>query len=130
MITLYAGEGRIEYHAHEEKLCKLPFFRAALHGGFKEALEKSINMPEDDPAAVSALIEWLYNGKYTYNRDRLQETTLRLHEAADRSGNFHEGLFHLEVYIIGSKYECTALMQDAKIWYYSIWRRLEDFDSL
>lgn len=132
MVTLYVGEDRTRYHAHEDTLCQLPFFRAALQGQFKEALEKSISMPEDDPEAVSALIEWLYTGKSTYDEKRLHETTLRIRSAPDLpSQGLLKGLFYLEVYVVASKYNCPTLQQKSREMFYAIARyALSDIDRL
>lgn len=128
IITLYVGEDRIEYHVHEDTLCKLPFFRAALLGQFKEATEKAITMPEDDPEAVSALIKWLYNAELS-NVKTLHHTTMKLRQVgvgSSLSPLFLEGLFYLEVSIVASKYECEGLLQAAIKGFYGAQRGLSD----
>lgn len=130
MATLYVGEDRIRYYAHEDTLCQLPFFRAALQGNFKEAQEKTINMPEDDPEAVSCLIEWLYTGSVTYNeKSKLHETTIRLRqvsEASRESPAFLEGLFYLEVLSVAFKYDCLELYHEMGRKFYKIQGALSD----
>lgn len=133
MITLYTGEDRIKFHVHEDKLCELSFFRAALQGQFKEASEKAINMPEDDPDAVSALIEWLYTGGYTIHENKLYESTMKLREVSevlDPSPAFLRGLLHLEVYVVASKYDCSALQREARNSYYAAHRAITPIESL
>lgn len=133
MITLYTGEDRIKFHVHEGKLCELSFFRAALQGQFKEASEKAINMPEDDPEAVSALIEWLYTEGYTIHENKLHESTMKLREVSevlDPSLAFLRGLFHLEVYVVASKYDCSALQREARNSYYAAHRIITPIESL
>lgn len=111
-VKIYAGPNRTEYHASEESLCKLEFFRACLQGKFKEATEKAINMPDDDAAAVAALIEFLYTGRYTYAYTQ-DGTELR---AGSAGAILHipvtdilQAEFHLAVYSVASKYDFQAL---------------------
>lgn len=132
MITLYVGENRTKYFAYERSLCQLEFFRAALEGQFKEALEKTISMPEDDPEAVSALIQWLYTGNYTYDSNRLQRQTMILRAAPEEpSEGLLEGLFHLEVCVVASKYDCAKLSEKAKKRFYVVsQKRLDEIDNL
>lgn len=130
LVTLYVGEIRIKYRVYEDTLYQLPFFRAALQGQFIEALDKAINMPEDDPEAVAALIQWLYTGKYTYGPNRLQESTMILRAVPkEPSENLLEALFHLEVCVVASKYDCTTLLTEAKIRYYKKQEELDDIDT-
>ena len=39
-------------------------FKAALSGGFKEASERSMSLPEDDRDSVGRMIQWLYTKKF------------------------------------------------------------------
>lgn len=111
IATLCVGQERVQFHAHEDTLCKLPFFKAALQGLFKEASEKAISMPEDDPSHVSALIEFLYTGNYTYTYD---PTSITLPDGSTTPvGDLTEGLYHVGVYLVASKYDCTVLSEMA-----------------
>lgn len=91
----------ITLHAREDMLCRLPFFVAALHGGFKEAAEKAISMPEDYPDVISALLEYLSTDTYTY---AYQSETINK-EA--------ELFFHLDLYAAAKKYGAENLMHEA-----------------
>lgn len=128
IITLNVGQERIKFHAYEDSLCKLPFFRAALQGHFKEALEKAIDMPEDDPRKVSALIEFLYTGSYTYTYD-IKGVGFR-EGSEDPVGDLTEGLFHTAVYAIASKYDCSKLVNMALKNFGAVLDELDDIDSL
>lgn len=111
IITLSVGEEGVKYHVHEDTLCKLPFFKAALQGKFKEASENAIAMPEDDPSGVAAVIEFLYTGNYTYSYD---PTKVQIPEGSTiPAGDFTEGLYHIGVYTVASKYDCKALSEMA-----------------
>lgn len=101
VVTLSAGVDQIEFHASEEILCRLPFFRAALRGGFKEASDKKIGMPEDEPETIAALVEFLYVGSYTYTYESLP------------TGDLREGSFHVHVYAVACKYDYQDLADAA-----------------
>lgn len=132
MITLYIGQDRVKYHAHEDTLCQLPFFQAALQGQFKEAETKTIDMPEDDPDAVAALLEWLYTGKYSYEGIKLHENTMKrgASESLEPSLAFLQGLFHLEVFVVACKYDCPTLEIESRKSYYKSHQQIFAIDSL
>lgn len=52
-------------------------------------------MPDDEPALVASLLEFLYVGSYTYMSDN----------AKDKD----EASFHIRLYTMAGKYGCTAL---------------------
>lgn len=101
VVTLHVGPDDVQFHASEATLCRLPFFRAALQGGFKEAAEKKITLPEDEPEVFSALLEYLYNGRYTVLHDDLTVCDLA------------QGCFHVRVYAVASKYGFQPLVEVA-----------------
>lgn len=112
IITLRVGPDQITLRAYEAILCRLPFFQAALQGEFKEASEKAITMPDDDPATIGALIEFLYTGSYTYTfkAPALPDTD---DEDNIPSSDVTQGSFHVAVYAVASKYDCQALVKGA-----------------
>lgn len=110
VVSLYTGQDRIELHAHEDTLCTLPFFRAALKKyGFQESLTKSIEMPEDKPIMVSALIEYLYTGNYTYVYDSAKAELQK--ETGMPIRDLTEGQYHVGVFVIASKYDSQGLAE-------------------
>lgn len=128
VITLYVGENRIEFHVYEDTLCQLSFFRAALQGQFREALERTINMPEDYPSEVSALVEYLYTGNYTYTYN-----PKGVHFSEGSSipiGDLAEGLFHVGVYSIASKYDCGGLVGVTVKNFEAVLNELDNLDTL
>ncbi|KAL0631462.1 hypothetical protein Q9L58_009672 [Maublancomyces gigas] len=102
-IALHVGTGldTVTLHAREDMLCKVPFFAAALLGGFKEAIEKTISMPEDSPHIISAMLEYLATTSYTYAYN-----TVPIDKEAEVS-------FHLDLYAAAKKYGAVDLMEDA-----------------
>lgn len=107
VINLHVGPDRVEFHVPEDKLCKLPFFRAALKSGFQESLSRSIEMPDEDPRTLSALIEFLYTGNYTYAYDP-NKAVLR-GTIGTPIGDLTEGEYHVGVFVVASKYDSPVL---------------------
>lgn len=109
LVALHVGPDAIVFHAYEAALCRVPFFRAALQGQFREADEKKINMPEEEPQIISALIEFVSNGNYTY--------TYSDDAATDRHGvpipDLAQGCFHVRVYAVAAMYDWPPLVADA-----------------
>lgn len=101
VVTLLVGSDDVRFYASEATLCRLPFFRAALQGGFREAFEKIITLPEDEPDVFSALLEHLYNGRYTVFHDDLPVCDL------------NQGCFHVRIYAVASKYGYQSLVEVA-----------------
>lgn len=62
-------------------------------------------MPEDTPETVAALIEWLYNGCYTYVYSSSANTP--------PPNDLAQGTFHVSVYAVAAKYDCQALADEA-----------------
>ncbi|KAG7004695.1 hypothetical protein G7Y79_00024g056450 [Physcia stellaris] len=63
IVQLKVGPKKQLFHIHKGLLCSAAaYFRAALEGGFKEAREQKIQMPEEDPAAFQRFQLWLYTG--------------------------------------------------------------------
>ncbi|KAI4633805.1 uncharacterized protein J4E87_000971 [Alternaria ethzedia] len=54
------------YKVHKNIVCdKVDFFTRALRFGGKESQNDAIDLPEDDPAIVRRLIQYLYEAEYT-----------------------------------------------------------------
>lgn len=109
VVTLHVGSNKSELHAHESILCRLPFFRAALQGHFKEASEAAITMPEDDPETIGAMIEFLYTGSYSY-AFKAQENPSTDQVNDIPVSDVTQGSFHVAVYAVASKYDCETLV--------------------
>lgn len=122
-ITLRVGPAAVTLHVSEEILCRLPFFKAALTGNFRESTERSITMPEDTPEVMAALIEYLYNDVYTYTYDA--EITAN-EPVSDRK----QGEFHVALYAVASKYDCQPLVDAAVRNFMTVLEALGDADCL
>lgn len=128
IATLYVGQERVKFYVYQDTLCKLPFFQAALRGNFREASEQVITMPEDDPSRVSALIEFLYTRNYTYPYD--PETTPLRVGSITPIGDLTQGLFHVGVHVIASKYDCPPLVAIAMKNFTALATELASIDAL
>lgn len=120
----------LDLHAHESVLCKLPFFRAALQGPFKESTTKIVKMPEDDPEVVTSLVEFLYRDDYndlgSPSADtKEKETRVIDKQLQGRKGEiesngltdieikFWRKWYHARVYALAEKYGCEGLCKCA-----------------
>lgn len=110
VITLLVGADNVQFHASEATLCRVAFFRAALQGEFREAAEKKITLPEEEPEVFSALIEHLYNGTYTYTYNPTTTTAL---DDTTPVCDLTEGCFHVSVYAVAFKYGWQPLVDAA-----------------
>lgn len=107
-VVLHVGPAAVVFYAPEATLCRVPFFRAALQGGFREATEKQMNMPEDTPEIFATFLEHLFTGSYTYTYTP-DTTVIRDIPATD----LPEGCFHASVYSVAFKYDWQPLVDDA-----------------
>lgn len=111
-VTLLVGADRILFHTSQHVLCRLPFFRAALQGQFREASEQSLTMPEDEPQNIAAMIEFLYTSNYTYQYGT-DGGTDGDPDIGCPAPALAEGLYHVGVYATAHKYDCDSLAKAA-----------------
>lgn len=129
IVALNVGEERVKFNAHQDTLCQLPFFKAALLGSFKEASDQAIDMPEDDPGHVSALIEFLYTKNYTY-RYNSENAQLMGSGSTPPKGDLVEGLFHVGIFVTASKYDCPGLVELATAHFEVVVSELDGINAL
>jgi BTB/POZ domain len=64
-VVIKVGSSQEIFHVHKAFLCEVsPFFRAALDGAFKEALEDAMTFPEDKQETFERFLAWLYFKEY------------------------------------------------------------------
>lgn len=63
MAKLFVGASKKEIVCHKTLLAFYSdFFDKALFGHFKEAVNATIELPEDDPTEIEAFVSWVYTG--------------------------------------------------------------------
>ncbi|MCJ1368430.1 hypothetical protein MMC16_007573 [Acarospora aff. strigata] len=64
-INMIVGAKEKVYEIDEDVLSKIPCFRSAIQAGvFRESVERSWKLPEDDPAIFDRVLEFLSTGDY------------------------------------------------------------------
>ncbi|KIW87331.1 uncharacterized protein Z519_11967 [Cladophialophora bantiana CBS 173.52] len=64
IVTICVGPEQRLFAGHEEVLSRSPFFEAACKGQFLESHARRINLPDEQPEILSAVLEYLYRGDY------------------------------------------------------------------
>ena len=64
IITICVGAEQRLFAGHEEILSRSPYFKAACKGQFFESNSRRINLPNEQPEILSAVLEYLYKGDY------------------------------------------------------------------
>ncbi|KAL8917909.1 MAG: hypothetical protein Q9172_005640 [Xanthocarpia lactea] len=94
VVTILVGPEEEPFHVSKELLSSnSPFFKAAFEGSFKEAAEKTIRLPEDDPNVFPDYLLWLYTGNL---RSSEADTAIQL-----------DG--HCHLYVLAEKYGSEVL---------------------
>ena len=63
VLDIFVGENLRHFRVYKKLLCaKVPYFQKMFASGFKEVIEKTVRMPEDDPDAFNQFLEWFYKG--------------------------------------------------------------------
>jgi hypothetical protein len=61
MITIHVGSKRKTFAIHKALICnRSQFFSKVFNSSFKEGTEGVMYLPEDDPQAFGALVNWMY----------------------------------------------------------------------
>lgn len=65
LATVIVGRDMKRFVVHEHLLTHYSdFFRAALTGGFKEAVDKVVTLAEDNPQTLDFFVHWLYYQRF------------------------------------------------------------------
>ncbi|KAL8774179.1 MAG: hypothetical protein Q9194_004122 [Teloschistes cf. exilis] len=61
IVTILVGDKEVPFTLHKAIISsKSKFFRAAMEGSFKEAVEKKVRLPEEDPDLFPHYLSWVY----------------------------------------------------------------------
>lgn len=109
--TIIVGEDKKVFAVHETLLTHFSeFFRAALNGNFKEAMDKRITLEDEDPATFECFVHWLYYQK-------LPDTVLDGNGAPlidwMSATGLNESDFLVHVYFLADKYSVRELCNKA-----------------
>ena len=65
VVTIFVDKSKRPFHLHLDLLCDAsPFFKAAFAGNFKEASEKTMQLPDDHESTFELFADWLYCQRY------------------------------------------------------------------
>ena len=65
MVTIFVGKSKRPFYLHLDLLCDAsPFFKAAFAGNFKEASEKTMQLPDVRESTFELFADWLYYQRY------------------------------------------------------------------
>lgn len=74
IITICVGPEQRLFAGHEEILSRSTYFQSALKAQFFESGSRRIDLPDESPEVLSAVLEYLYKGDYSpkliHNRKR------------------------------------------------------------
>lgn len=101
-VDIYVGRKRKHFAVQKKLVCnRSTYFDKAFNGAFKEGVEGTIYLPDDDPDIVEAFIAWLYRG------------TL-LQAPLDSKAEVQEAVNHyIHLYLFAEKYGIESLQNQA-----------------
>ncbi|TDZ27702.1 Protein roadkill [Colletotrichum spinosum] len=135
-MTIRCG-GRT-FKTHKAIVCsQSSFFDKALNSSFKEGITNEVELPEDDPAAIRHMLEFMYKGDYS----RVEESTAGCPDTdtqqkalAATARPRRSGFKHLHAYLVADKYDVRALRLLALTRFYRAveltWMADEEFPDL
>lgn len=65
IVTIVAGADQRMFAAHEDVLCRSPFFAAACRDVIGASNHRRIALVDEEPEVLSAVLEYLYKGDYS-----------------------------------------------------------------
>ncbi|KAL9598281.1 MAG: hypothetical protein Q9219_004582 [cf. Caloplaca sp. 3 TL-2023] len=98
IFTLVVGPEEVDFTVHASFLSISPVFKCMCHGLFKESEDRLIELPEDKPPVIRAIISYLYSGSF------LDFGTM---ESGGGSANAQDQLS--DMYITADKYQMLDL---------------------
>lgn len=117
IVTLVVGPEQRIFAAHEDILCKSPFFGTVLRKQYMES-GKRMALPDEDPEILSSILEYLYKGDYSprlVHNKRRDAWEIESNDAAtvELQGIKGEVLKDTVIYCAGEKYGLDELKRIA-----------------
>ncbi|KAL8964032.1 MAG: hypothetical protein Q9183_004759 [Haloplaca sp. 2 TL-2023] len=113
-FNITVGAGQRIFTAHEAFLCQSPVFERMIHVPFKESASRHIILPEDDPAVIAIIIQYLYAGNFWPSEHALA-TECSEELSQDASAEFDKIASSIrvlgEVYLMAEKYQLPDLQR-------------------
>lgn len=74
VVKVFVGSSRKLFQVHKKPLCRSSeFFDKAFNGGFAEAQDNKIDLPEDSPEIFAVFVRLLYTGRIVDHRSGTDE---------------------------------------------------------
>lgn len=91
IATLKVGSKGAVFHVHKGILCNASsYFKAALGGQFKEAINQAVVLDDEDPEMFQRFNTWLYTGRVIEKDEKITDVDhtalFKLHVFADERG--------------------------------------------
>ena len=118
MVTLYVGESQKPFYVHLDLLCDVSsFFKAAFAGSFREGVDKTMQLPEDNENTLLLFLDWLYYRRYEMmpesdydesddEADDEDESDDEIDEELDEDDKFLEAF---RLFVLAEKYDVPSL---------------------
>jgi hypothetical protein len=72
IVQVFVGSKRELFQVHKKLICSVSeFFDKAFKGGFAEASENQMELPEDNPDIFAMFVAWLYKGELYFEWDQV-----------------------------------------------------------
>lgn len=127
-MVVCVGKERVEFHVHEAKIRKLPFFRNALQAELQKTGERRINMPDDNSAGVSGLLEWIYTENFRQSRlDWMNSGNI---DKSSENTVLELAKFYLALGEIADKYDCGPLWNKVNEDFPQIIKSVDEIEQL
>ncbi|CAG8953765.1 hypothetical protein HYFRA_00006656 [Hymenoscyphus fraxineus] len=115
MVTLIVGKGwdLERFFVHKKKICEhSQFFSSACKPQWMKPEDQCIELPQEDPEIIRAMVYWVYEQKICVHRKSIEHGLTSNTVDNDNIMNTAWGLF-LKLYLIAEKFQISELKDDA-----------------
>ena len=105
MVTIFVGKTKEPFYVHLDLLCDASsFFKAAFAGNFKEASEKTMQLPDDRESTFKFFVDWLYG-----RHDTIHQTISPAKEDDDKNDKRDRFFPAVCLFVLADKYNIYDL---------------------